>query len=120
MIALANRVHLYARPNVKDQLIRLFENSLGCGSPISTNAPGIAEPILAWNFPNGGSLSVEFTPEALDEQQARHGAWLELLAEDPTVITSRLEKAGLIKVDYLGRQYFVLPGGQVVHIAPAR
>ena len=119
MIALANRVHLYARPRVKDELVRVFEDSLRCGAALSTNAPGLAEPILAWNFPGGGSLSVEFTAEALDERQARHGAWLELLAEDPSAITSSLEKAGLTKIEYLGRQYFVLPGGQVVRIAPA-
>ncbi|TMD15443.1 MAG: hypothetical protein E6I96_07040 [Chloroflexi bacterium] len=119
MIALANRVHLYAHPRVKDELVRVFEDSLGCAAALSTNAPGLAEPILAWNFPRGGSLSVEFTAEALDERQARHGAWLEFLAEDPRAITSRLEMVGLTTVEYLGRQYFVLPGGQVVRIAPA-
>ncbi|HTE86600.1 MAG TPA: hypothetical protein VK821_17910 [Dehalococcoidia bacterium] len=96
-----------------------MKDVLGCDGPISLKAPGLSEPILAWNFPNGGSLSAEFTDDALDEPQARRGCWLEIKAADPAVITKKLREAGLPEVTYLGNDYFVLPGGQVVRVAPA-
>jgi hypothetical protein len=119
MIALSNRAHLYAGPSVREALVECITTVLGCGTPVSIDAPGLAEPILAWNFPNGGSLSVEFTDEALDAQHARRGAWLELTAEAPSTVMDKLREAGLAELEYLGRAYFVLPGGQVVRIAPA-
>jgi hypothetical protein len=44
--------------------------------------PGIAEPMLLVRFPDGGSLSIEFTDQAPDDDSPRLGAWLELRAED--------------------------------------
>jgi hypothetical protein len=79
----------------------------------------LPEPILAFRFPGGGSLSVEFTEDALDEPQARHGAWLEVSVDDPAALKQRVLEAGLPQVKYgpTGRFYFVVPGGQVVGIA---
>lgn len=116
MTALSNRVHMFARPGVKESLVRCFSTALGCGAPVTLEVPGLAEPILAWNFPNGGSLSVEFTPDALDEEQARRGAWLEIKTEDPDAVKERIREAGLATVTYLGNEYFVLPGGQVIRV----
>jgi hypothetical protein len=116
MIALGNRTHILARPSAKEQL--KFTTVLGCGAPVQLEVPGIAEPILAFRFPNGGSLSVEFTQDALDEQQARRGAWLELRTDDPAALTKKVLEAGLPQVNSLAtdRFYFVAPGGQVLGI----
>jgi hypothetical protein len=59
---------------------------LGGASAPSSGPPGredrvarLPEPVLAFTFPGGGSVSMEFTEDALDGKQARRGAWLELL-----------------------------------------
>ncbi len=119
MVALGNRVHIYARPEVRVQLSQCLTTIFGCGEPRSLEAPSLSEPILAWIFPNGGSLSVEFTAGALDEGQARRGAWLELRADDPPALRKRVLEAGLPRLEYLGNEYFVIPGGQVVRISEA-
>jgi len=67
-------------------------------------------------------LSVEFTKDALDESQARRGAWLELKADDLVALKQRILDAGLPKVKYLGNDffYFTTPDGQVMRIVSAR
>ncbi len=81
-------------------------------------APGKGEPILAFRFPNGGSVSVEFTEEALDEQVVRRGAWLEIKADNPADLKRRILAADLPQVQYWATKnfYFVAPGGQVFGI----
>jgi hypothetical protein len=118
MIALANRTHILARPSVKEQLTWCFTTVLGCGAPAQLDVPGLAEPILAFRFPHGGSVSVEFTQDALDEPHARRGAWLELRTDDPAALKKKVLEAGLPQVTYLAtdRFYFVVPGGQVLGI----
>jgi len=118
MNAITNRAHLLAHPAVKDALTRCFSTVLGCGAPIKLSAPGRPEPILAFRFPGGGSVSVEFTEDALDEAQARRGAWLELKAEDPAGLKQKILAAGLPQVHYWATKnfYFVAPGGQVFGI----
>ena len=72
-------------------------------------------------FPGGGNLSVEFTDDAPDEDHPRFGAWLELRAEDPAAVMRRALGAGLQEVKHPGHpHYFMLPGGQVFTVAPAR
>jgi hypothetical protein len=122
MIALLNRAHILARPHIKEQLESCFTTVLGCGAPARLDVPGLSEPILAFRFPGGGSLSVEFTEDALDEQHARRGAWLEVSVDDPAALKKNVLEAGLPQVKYsaTGRFYFVVPGGQVLGIAAAR
>jgi len=117
-LAFGNRTHIFARPSVKEKLTWCFTTVLGCGTPVSLNAPGLSEPILAWKFPGGGSLSVEFTEDALDERQARRGAWLEIWSGDPAVLSKRILDAGLTQVHYgpTNTFYFVAPGGQVLGV----
>jgi hypothetical protein len=117
-LAVGDRAHLIALPSVKEKLTWCFATVLGCGAPASLNAPGLAEPILAFRFPGGGSLSVEFTPDALDEQSARRGAWLEIRSSDPAALQEKVLKAGLAQVHHPATNtfYFVVPGGQVMGI----
>jgi hypothetical protein len=119
MIALSNRVHTFARPNSKEKLTAFFTTVLGCEVLVSADAPGLPTPVSAFAFANGAALSVEFTEDALDEQQARRGAWLELQTDDPAGLTKKILEAGLPKVEYFGNDYFYFqaPGGQVLRIA---
>jgi hypothetical protein len=121
-LQVSNRVHLYARPAVKEKLAWCFSTVLGCGAPLSLNAVGLAEPILAFRFPGGGSLSIEFTDDALDETQARRGAWLEIWASDPAALKATILAAGLPQVHYAATNtfYFAAPGGQVFGVVSAR
>jgi len=121
-LAFSNRAHIFASPNVKDRLIWCFCEILGCGTPASMDAPGLAQPILAFRFPGGGSLSVEFTEDALDEQAARRGAWLEIWSDDPRALRQKLLDAGLPQVKYAPTStfYFAAPGGQVLGIVSGR
>lgn len=121
-LAFGNRVHLFASPAVKDKLIWCFRDVLGCGAPISLQAPGIEEPILAFRFPGGGALSVEFTETALDEQRARRGAWLEIWCDDPEALKRKILAADLLQVTYPATNtfYFMAPGGQVLGVVSNR
>jgi hypothetical protein len=70
-------------------------------------------------FPDGGSLSIEFTDQAPDDEHPRLGAWLELRAEDPAAVMRAALDAGLPEVKHPGHPYYVMvPGGQVFTIAP--
>ncbi|MEO7001713.1 MAG: hypothetical protein ABI068_07840 [Ktedonobacterales bacterium] len=118
MIALSNSAHIYARPASKERLVCCFTDILGCESLISPDAAGLPVPVLAFRFSNGGALSVEFTEDALDEQQARWGAWLEIKADDPAVLQQKVREAGLPLLKHPGNDhfYFAAPGGQVLRI----
>jgi len=112
MVTLSNRVHFFAHPEVREQLTDFFTATLGCDAAL---VPGTS--ILLVRFPNT-TLIVDFTPDAPDEQRARHGAWLELKADDPTTLKEKILAAGLPEINYpTGRFYFQAPGGQVWGIA---
>src|SRR5215831_4186143 len=95
MLAMSNRAHVLVRPSAKNALMACFAEVLDCGVPTVLNAPGLAEPILAFQFPGGGSISFEFTDEAPDVQQAGRGAWLELQSDNPDALRNRVVEAGL-------------------------
>lgn len=114
MIGLSTRMHTYAHPAIKDALSEFLITILEAESiPL----PGTS--MLAFRFPDGSSYSVEFTDDALDEQQARRGPWLEVKTDDPEALIQKVLAAGLPQVNYLtGRFYFQAPGGQVWGILP--
>ncbi|MGH2497738.1 MAG: VOC family protein [Ktedonobacteraceae bacterium] len=118
MIALSNRVHMFARPDVRDKLTTFFTGILGLKVLVSSDAPGLPTSVIAVVFSNGASLSVEFTEDALDEQQARRGAWFELRTDDANTLKQKVLDAGLPRVEYSGNNffYFQAPGGQVMRI----
>jgi len=121
-LAFSNRAHIFASPKVKEKLIWCFSGVLGCGPPMSLNAPGLAEPMLAFRFPGGGSFSVEFTEDALDEQRIRRGAWLEIWSNDPAALQRKILDAGLPQVTHPATNtfYFAAPGGQVLGVVRGR
>ena len=117
--SLGNRAHFLARPQFRDALVACFSEVLGCGAPMVLPTHDPAGPVLAFRFPGGGSVSVQFTAEALDEPQARRGAWLELKCRDPAALEAAVLKAGLPQIHYPATTtfYFAAPGGQVFGIA---
>jgi hypothetical protein len=115
LIRLSNRVHMFANSATRDELVDFFSGVLGCPAPTVVDVPGLGEPILVFEFPKGGSLSVEFSA---DSPEAKHGAWLELVAEDADELQAKIVQAGRPRVVHLGTEafYFVAPGGQVMRI----
>src|SRR5579884_2920994 len=113
MTTLSNRVHMFARQEVRNPLADFFVRLLGCTLAFSSDAPGNPRPVLAFAFPGGGSLSVEFTPDALDEQHARKGLWIEVQAEDVAAVQQDILAAGFAQVRYPGNDFFYVaaPGG---------
>jgi len=119
--ALGNNVHIFARPHRREELRRCFETVMGCQRVADVTHHAMPEPMLVAYFPGGGNLSVEFTADAPDEDHPRFGAWLELRAEDPAAVMQAALDAGLQEVKHPGHPYyFMLPGGQVFTVAPAR
>jgi hypothetical protein len=122
MIALSNSVHTYARPETKEHLLEFFTSILGLEAVISAVAESSTEPIYAFVFSNGASLSVEFTDDALTDQQARRGAWLELRTDDAVGLQQKVLAAGLPRVVHPYTPFFYVqaPGGQVFRIVAGK
>ena len=116
MITLRNRVHLFTHPKNKEPLIECFTTLLGC----SVAPSSLPQPTLIFSFLDSSVISVEFTEEvvdALDEQQARRGAWLELETDEPLTLKEQILAAGYRHFEYKeGFFYFQIPGGQVMRI----
>jgi hypothetical protein len=117
--SLGNGTHFLARPEFRDALVTCFSEVLGCGAPMTLPNRDPAGPVLAFKFPGGGSVSVQFTAEALDETLARRGAWLDLKCRDPAALEAAVLKAGLPQIHYPATTtfYFAAPGGQVFGVA---
>ena len=122
MIALSNSIHLYARPDTKEQLLEFFTSMLGLEAIASADAVGSPEPIFAFRFSNGASLSVEFTEDALSDQQAQRGAWLELRTDDAVGLQQKALAFGLPRVVHPYTPFFYIqaPGGQVFRIVSSK
>jgi hypothetical protein len=117
-VALGSRAHLTVQSQFKSPFVEFFSSTLGCGPPAELRSAALSEPILAFRFPGGGSLSVEFSPDAPDDRQLRRGAWLELRTDNVGDTISRVLAAGAPQVIYAATStfYFAAPGGQVFGI----
>lgn len=115
MIRLSNRVHTFANTAHRPAIIAFFTDVLGCEPPTSIATPQLDQPVLLFEFANGGSLSVEFSA---DMPKLDRGAWLELVAEEADYVKRKIIEAGLPRLDHLGTGafYFEAPGGQVMRI----
>jgi hypothetical protein len=122
MITLSNSIHLYARPDVKEQFLEFFTSILGLEAFESSVAVGSSEPIYAFKFSNGAGLSVEFTEDALSDQQAQRGAWLELRTDDAVGLQQKVQDTGLPRVVHPSTPFFYTqaPGGQVFRIVSSK
>jgi hypothetical protein len=116
--ALGNRAHLFAHPRHRDALVHIFGTVLGCVTR-TVPLPNTAEPMLALRFPDGGALSIEFRPDALDTEAPSRGAWLEIRTRDLATLRQAVREAGLSEVHHPGHEfYFSIPGGQVFAVVP--
>ena len=119
MISLSDSIHMYARPDTKEQLLEFFTGILGLEArPVPPYVTGSPEPMYAFEFSNGASLSVEFTEDALSDQQAQRGAWLELRTDDAVGLRQMAQAFGLPRVVHPYTPFFYIqaPGGQVFRI----
>ena len=119
MIALSNTVHFYARPDAKEPLLAFFTKVLGLQVHEATRAYiHSPEPMYAVAFSNGASLSVEFREDALTDEQAERGVWLELRTDDAASLQQKALDAGLKRVVHPYTPFFYIqaPGGQVFRI----
>jgi len=118
-VALTNTAHLYARVSEKERLLRFFAEVLGLSPREVTVAYVTAkEPMYAVTFSNGAGLSVEFTDDALTDQAAERGAWLELTVTDRDAVEARAQAFGAKRIVHPATPFVYLqaPGGQVFRI----
>ena len=118
MIELNQRVHLYARPSVRTELAHVLTDVLGLRRAPVVAAPTEEATLLAFLLDGGGSLSVEFREDALSDDYAERGAWLELVSDEPLELQERVLRAGMRRIHHpqTGHFYFQAPGGQVFRI----
>jgi hypothetical protein len=118
-VTLTNTAHLYARPAEKERLLRFFTEVLALTAREVTVAYVKApEPMYAVTFSNGASLSIEFTDEALSDQDAKRGAWLELTVTDRDAVEASAREFGASRIVHPATPFFYLqaPGGRVFRI----
>ena len=118
-VALMNTAHLYARVSEKERLLRFFTEVLGLPPREVTVAYVTAkQPMYAVTFANGAGLSVEFTDDALADQAAERGAWLELTVTDRDVVEAKARAFGAKRIVHSATPFVYLqaPGGQVFRI----
>ncbi|MBC5824213.1 MAG: hypothetical protein GIX02_05160 [Candidatus Eremiobacteraeota bacterium] len=121
IVALGARVHVFLRPERREQFTRLFRDVLGCS--VEELEFGLPHPILWVPLPDGSGFSIEFSelapdpgPEPADnDRQAFRGAWIEFRTPDLAGCLQRLDEAAVPSFRHPGssHRYFSAPGGQV-------
>jgi len=124
MAALSARVHLFVRPAARERFTALFKDVLGCN--VIERDVGFPQPILFVPFPDGSGFSVEFSelaPEeypgdAIDDEHAFRGAWIEFRTAGLALDQEKLRAAGIREFRHAGsnHSYFCAPGGQVFRL----
>jgi hypothetical protein len=126
LVGLGARVHLFVRPAAREAFATLFRDVLGCD--VLERDFGLAFPILLVRFDDGSSFSVEFTdlapaapPDAMDDERAFRGAWIEFRTTDVEAVHDALRRAGTPEFRHAGSShaYFSAPGGQVFRVLDA-
>ena len=118
--ALTNTAHLYARASEKERLLRFFTEVLGLSPRELARRAGVTaeEPMYAVTFSNGAPHSDEFTDDALTDQAAERGAWLELTVTDRAAVEAKARAFGAKRIVHPATPFVYLqaPGGQVFRI----
>jgi len=124
MIELSDTVHGYARPDTKERLLEFYGSILGLKA--ATTPPpywgGSPELFYGFQFANGKVLSGEFTEDALDDEHAQRGVWLELRTDDAQGLQQKVLAFGVKRVvhPYTSFFYIQAPGGQVFRIVESK
>ncbi len=121
---LGARVHLFVRPESRERFVTLFRDVLDCN--VAELDFGLGQPIALVRFGDGSSFGVETSElapagpanEAVTDDSALRGAWIEFRTSDPAGCTTQLSAAGIPQFRHPGsnRTYFVAPGGQVFRL----
>jgi hypothetical protein len=121
---LGARIHLFVRPEARERFLALFRDVLECS--VAELDFGMGVPIMLVRFGDGSSFSVETSElapteaagEALNDDSALRGAWIEFRSGDPAGYTRRLAEAGIPQFRHPGSNhtYFSAPGGQVFRL----
>jgi hypothetical protein len=124
IVELGARVHLFVQPSARERFTSLFQDVLGCD--VSERDFGLEHPILLVAFGNGSRFSVEFTElapaefagDAVDDEHAFRGAWIEFRTADLDGYQQKLRDAGILEFRHKGSPhvYFSAPGGQVFRL----
>jgi hypothetical protein len=124
LTALGARVHLFVRPSAREAFTELFRDVLHCH--VVERDFGLPYPILLVSFDEGSSFSVEFTElapgeppgDAIDDEHALHGAWIEFRTRNLDGVQAALRSAGIPEFRHPGSPhvYFSAPGGQVFRV----
>ncbi len=122
--ALGARVHMFVQPAVRERFISLFKDVLGCN--VIERDFGLQYPILYVPFGDGSGFSVEFSElapvehagQAVDDEHAFRGAWIEFRTADVPRYQQKLRDAGIPQFRHAGSShvYFSAPGGQVFRL----
>ncbi len=111
---LGARVHIFARPENREELAALFRDVLGC--KVVERDFGLAHPIVFVGFADGSGFSVEFSEDV--QAGAPCATWIEFRAHDAETVRQALRSAGVTEFRHPGspHAYFTAPGGQVFRI----
>lgn len=121
---LGARVHIFVQPEAREAFTSLFRDVLGCD--VSGLDFGLEHPILLVRFSDGSGFSVEFTElapvefggDALDDEHAFRGGWIEFRTANVARHQEALRRAGIREFRHKGSNhpYFSAPGGQVFRL----
>lgn len=116
--SLSRRAHYSLKPEYRDAILQCFSKIFGMNAPMERPAQGSVGPIVAFRFPGGGAISMEFTESALSPEDLSKGAWLEIVVANPTPLQEAVKTAGYPVIHYAATAnfYFESPGGQVFSI----
>src|SRR4051812_7475625 len=92
---LGNHQKWIVRPAHREALHDVLTKALGA---TAVSPPGA--PMDIFQFTGDGFVGIELDADALDEAQARKGAWLEFHVEDPDASARALDAMNVRRVEY--------------------
>ena len=116
MVTIGPHIKINVPRDLRKETTAFFIEALDCRL-VHSERPDVE----FFRFENGATLGVYFCPpaEALDRNEMKKAAWLELRVPDPAKMKERLLTFGVEAVPYFDqtRFHFQAPGGQVFRLA---
>jgi hypothetical protein len=117
MATFGTHLRLTASRDLRDQLREFYRAGLQAAH--ATPMPDLD----VFRLPDGFQIGVYFVPrdEALSQEAAEKGAWLEFVVEDAEAAADKLVALGARTVEYEDKshRYLRAPGGQIFRLAVA-
>ena len=115
MATFGTHLRLTASRDLRDTLRGFYRSGLQAAH--SSPKPDID----VFRLPDGFQIGVCFLPDdqALSQEAAEKGAWLEFVVDDPDAAVDRLVALGATTVEYedTSHRYLRAPGGQIFRLA---